>query len=100
MRPSTIASTYATRETSAITHYKYIILEERCKKCGACMEVCFEDAIVRTAKEVCEIDQAACTQCGVCLEACQVNAIKKKFSISVLIKNLFNTNERSDTKNG
>lgn len=64
------------------------------------MEVCFEDAIVRTAKEVCEIDQTACTQCGVCLEACQVNAIKKKFSISVLIKNLFHINERSDTKNG
>ena len=74
---------------------KYEILEERCKNCGACLEICPDKAIMHTEKDVCRIDQALCSYCGMCIEACQVNAVKKTFSISVLFGNWGGSKERS-----
>ncbi len=75
---------------------KYVILEDRCKNCGACLEICPDDAIMRTEKDACEIDQTHCSYCGMCIEVCQVQAIKKTFSISVFFGNLRASKERSD----
>ncbi len=83
---------------SPLKYSKYVIIEDRCKNCGACLDVCFDNAIMRTEKEVCKINEMECTHCGNCLEACQVSAIKKKFSFSVLVGNLGCTKERSENK--
>lgn len=71
---------------------KYVILEDRCRCCGACIEKCPDAAIVRTEKGFFEIEEGLCICCGKCLEACQVNAIKKKFSLSVLFRNFGDSN--------
>ncbi|MBW2368066.1 MAG: 4Fe-4S binding protein [Deltaproteobacteria bacterium] len=83
---------------SPVKYCKYVIMEDRCKNCGACLEVCLDNAIKRSAEEVCEINEKLCTHCGLCMEACQVSAIKKKFSISVLMGNLTSAKERSENK--
>jgi NADH-quinone oxidoreductase subunit F len=75
---------------------KYVILEDRCKFCGACLEGCPEKAIVRTDRDVCTIDEDACSFCGLCLEVCQAQAVKKVFSVSVFLKSLVISKERSN----
>ena len=67
---------------------KYVILEDRCKFCGACLEACPENAIMRTDRDVCRIDEELCTFCGACMDVCQVQAVKKVFSVSVFLKSL------------
>ena len=65
---------------------KYVILAERCKYCEACLEICPDNAIIRTENGVCAINQDLCTYCGKCMDVCQVQAIKKKICVSVLFK--------------
>ena len=67
---------------------KYVILEDRCKNCGACLEVCPDNAITRTEGDVCEIDEDLCSFCGMGMEVCQVQAVKKALSVSVFLKSL------------
>ncbi|UCF58026.1 MAG: 4Fe-4S binding protein [Deltaproteobacteria bacterium] len=67
---------------------KYVVLKDRCKNCGACLEVCPDDAIMRTERDVCEIDEDLCSFCGMCMEVCQVQAVKKALSASVFLKSL------------
>lgn len=73
---------------------KYVILGDRCKNCGACMEQCPENAIERTSRGVCEIHEAKCSCCGVCIKVCKVQAIKARFSLATLFRNLTDSNER------
>ena len=75
---------------------KYVILEDRCKNCGACLEICPDDAIMRTDRDVCKIDESLCSYCGMCIEACQVQALKKTFSISTFFRSLTGLKKRSD----
>lgn len=47
---------------------------DECTSCGACSEVCPEQAISETDSAYI-IDQALCTDCAVCEAACPVAAI-------------------------
>jgi len=73
---------------------KYVILADRCKNCGACMERCPESAIERTSRDVCEIHEAKCSCCGVCMKVCKAQAIKDRFSLATLFRRLIDPNER------
>jgi heterodisulfide reductase subunit A len=54
-----------------------VIIEELCKKCGACAKVCPYHAIDfdKDKKEVPKVITAACAGCGTCGAECQFNAI-------------------------
>ncbi|MCF7872967.1 MAG: 4Fe-4S binding protein [Candidatus Omnitrophica bacterium] len=56
---------------------KYQIIEEKCKKCGACMKVCPAGAISGDKDKGYLIDQKKCIQCGECFQICSFDAIKK-----------------------
>ncbi|MGI5964867.1 MAG: DUF362 domain-containing protein [Candidatus Methanomethylophilaceae archaeon] len=49
------------------------IIEDNCTACGACEEVCPQDAIV--VDDVAVIDQDACVDCGACVDECPSDAI-------------------------
>lgn len=66
---------------------RYVIIKERCKNCGGCQSVCPENAIFHAEGDVCEIDQSLCSFCGFCIDACRAQAIKKKFSIYLILTN-------------
>jgi len=51
------------------------IIKDDCVACGACQDVCPENAI--TMEEVAVIDEVKCVDCGACIEECPNNAIKK-----------------------
>ncbi len=53
------------------------ILQEKCKKCRACIEVCPKNAI----SEKPEIDKNRCIQCLCCFEVCPYKAIDVKKSL-------------------
>jgi len=48
-----------------------VIDEEKCTKCGLCLEKCRFDAITEDIK----VDPIACEGCGVCIIVCPVNAV-------------------------
>ncbi len=48
--------------------------ENECISCGACAEVCPEDAISEGENSY-VIDPAACIDCGLCEDECPVDAI-------------------------
>jgi len=52
-----------------------LILQDVCKQCGICMEVCPDDA-VRLKGETYEIDYNFCKGCGICAYECTVDAIQ------------------------
>ncbi|WP_353894287.1 NADH-quinone oxidoreductase subunit NuoF [Proteinivorax hydrogeniformans] len=56
---------------------KYVIDQEKCKKCTLCTKVCPVSAIEGKPKEVHKIDPNVCTACGVCVDTCKFDAIKK-----------------------
>ena len=51
-----------------------IIDPDECISCGACVEVCADDAISE-AGDVYEIDPEKCTDCATCEEECPVDCI-------------------------
>lgn len=53
----------------------YIIEPELCKGCTLCARVCPTDAITGKVKEVHHIDQDKCIKCGACMERCRFGAI-------------------------
>lgn len=59
----------------ALTNYK--IVAEKCKGCTACSRVCPVGAISGTVKEPHVIDTAKCIKCGACVEKCKFDAIIK-----------------------
>ena len=54
----------------------YSIDEEACHGCLACKKLCPQEAITGERKEPHHINQDKCIKCGVCLEACKFDAIR------------------------
>jgi len=59
----------------ALLSYK---ITDNCRGCTKCVRVCPVDAISGKVKEVHEIDQDKCIKCGACMEAWPFDAIIKK----------------------
>ena len=55
----------------------YRILEDKCKGCTLCSRVCPVGAISGTVKLPHRIDTSVCIKCGACMEKCKFNAIIK-----------------------
>ena len=56
----------------------YSIVEDLCKGCTACARKCPVGAISGAVKQVHTIDNEKCIKCGVCMDTCKFNAIIKK----------------------
>ena len=57
----------------------FVVLEDKCKKCGLCTKVCPANCISgEKGKEVFKIDSDKCLKCGACIEKCPFKAIIKK----------------------
>ena len=56
---------------------KLSILEDQCKGCTACARACPVGAISGEVRKPHSIDPAKCIKCGACLETCRFNAIVK-----------------------
>lgn len=56
----------------------YLIIPEKCRGCTACARVCPTGAISGSVKQVHLIDQAKCIKCGACMEKCRFDAIIKQ----------------------
>ena len=57
---------------------KFSILEDQCKGCTACARACPVGAISGEVRKPHSIDPAKCIKCGACLETCRFNAIVKR----------------------
>ena len=55
----------------------YYIVADKCKGCTACARVCPTSAIEGKVKEVHTIDVFKCIKCGACVEKCRFDAIIK-----------------------
>ena len=56
----------------------YYILPEKCKCCTLCLKVCPTQAITGKVKELHVIDDEKCIKCGVCVDKCKFGAIIKR----------------------
>ena len=56
---------------------KFSILEDQCKGCTACARACPVGAISGEVRKPHSIDPAKCIKCGACMETCRFNAIVK-----------------------
>ena len=56
---------------------EFIILDDKCTGCTLCKRVCPVDCIIGERKETHAIDQERCIKCGACVEKCPFNAITK-----------------------
>jgi NADP-reducing hydrogenase subunit HndC len=57
---------------------EFVILPEKCVGCTLCAKVCPVHCISGKPKELHVIDQAACIKCGACLEKCKFDAIIRR----------------------
>jgi len=53
----------------------FVVVEEKCTKCGLCYKACPVDAVAWKKKEVAFIDQEKCIKCLSCITACKFDAI-------------------------
>lgn len=53
----------------------FIVVPEKCKGCTRCIKVCPVGAVTGKVKEVHYIDPAVCIKCGACIEACKFDAV-------------------------
>lgn len=56
---------------------KYVIIEDLCKGCSKCARLCPVDAISGKVKEPFTIDQDKCIKCGACIDSCAFKAIEE-----------------------
>jgi ferredoxin len=49
------------------------VIADKCTACGACADVCPQDAIA--IDDIAVIDQDACVDCGACVDECPNDAI-------------------------
>ena len=56
----------------------YEIIPSKCKGCSLCSKVCPAGAISGEIKNPFVIDKDKCIKCGACIEKCKFNAIVKK----------------------
>jgi len=54
----------------------YSIDEEACRGCLVCKKLCPQEAITGERKEPHRIEQDKCIKCGICLENCKFDAVK------------------------
>lgn len=57
---------------------QYLIVPEKCVGCTICARICPVNCISGKVKEVHIIDQNICIKCGACLDKCKFDAIIKK----------------------
>lgn len=57
--------------------YHYVIVSERCKRCGLCLRHCPAGAITGSRDEPYLIHQEKCIHCGQCYEVCKFKAIDR-----------------------
>ena len=55
----------------------YMIIQDKCKKCGVCQKHCPAAAIPGSREEGYNIKQDKCVKCGQCFEACKFKAIAR-----------------------
>lgn len=63
-------------------HKKALIDEEKCSRCGKCIEVCRFDAISEITEGQIVIDPISCEGCGICQFVCPTEAISMKENLS------------------
>jgi len=56
--------------------------QDKCVRCGRCMDVCRFSAVLESPDLEYRIDQAACEGCGACEIACQSEAISSKDALN------------------
>lgn len=54
----------------------FVVLEDKCKMCGACFKACPSAAIAWEKKTVAKIDREKCTKCRTCIQTCKFGAIR------------------------
>ena len=54
---------------------QYLILDEKCVKCGMCFKACPVGAISGNREKGYVIDQGKCIRCGQCFEVCKPTAV-------------------------
>ncbi|MCD8491244.1 MAG: 4Fe-4S binding protein [Geovibrio sp.] len=54
---------------------EFVVVDERCKKCGICKKVCPVDAITWEKGQFAYIDKAKCVKCRECIVNCPFNSI-------------------------
>jgi MinD superfamily P-loop ATPase len=62
------------KRTEFRSGHKALIRQDRCNGCGACMEACRFNAVLRRGTFV--VDPVACEGCGVCVRVCPASAIE------------------------
>jgi ferredoxin len=55
----------------------YKVNEELCIGCGACIDVCPEEAISMNEEDIAHIDPETCERCGLCASICAQEAIEE-----------------------
>jgi NADH:ubiquinone oxidoreductase subunit F (NADH-binding)/NAD-dependent dihydropyrimidine dehydrogenase PreA subunit len=55
----------------------YVIIADKCKRCGLCLKSCPVGAISGSKEEGFYIDPDKCIRCGKCFEVCKFKAIKR-----------------------